>query len=276
VSERPSKSSAALCLSPLLDPREWPPFVGPKGLPSDLAILGDQAFALYQVNLIFGMGIVGGPFIVGLVAAGLKRRTNRSPERAFWLTCLPCCILLGITVVGARDPFGSAHLTLLPLEMLGLTLLAAMFQWKRVAAAAILVGRLIDFKLRIWLHVHAESCENTPQRTIFDTSLRPGDGEFQPGPMSLQGLYGGAAWINRFLKHKYQTLRRYQATLAPYEPAEPEERRTVHQLRSTTGIQPGIQRCFKDGGESIILNAHTWRGDSGYRKRRPGATDNTR
>jgi hypothetical protein len=229
--------------------RQWPPLTGSRGLPSDLATLRDRAFAFYQVNLIFGMGIVGGPLIIGLVVAELKRRTKRPAERAFWLTFLPCCILLGIAVVGERDPFGSAHLTLLPLETLGLTLLAATFPWKRVVAAAILVGCLIDFTLGIWLHVHVESYENTPQKTVFDTALRPADGEFQPGPKSLAGLYGGTAWINWFLKHKYQILQRYETILAPYEPTDPEERRTVHRLRS---------KLDRDSAEDATLFQGWW------------------
>lgn len=229
--------------------REWPPFAGPGGYPGDFAALRDQAFAFYQVNLIFGMGILGGPLIIVLLAAELRRKTNRSPEREFWLTLLPCCILLGIAVVGERDRFGSAHLTLLPLETLGLTLLAARFPWKRVATIAILMACLIDFTLGIWLHVYVESFENTPSRTVFDTALRPEDGEFEPGPKSLAVLYKGTAWTNWFLKHKYQIVGKYEAMLASYDPPNPEARQTVHRL---------LSKLDRDSAEDAALFQGWW------------------
>ena len=41
-------------------------------------------------------------------------------------------LLIGLAVVGERDYFGVAHLTLVPLELLGLTLLAARFFSQRL------------------------------------------------------------------------------------------------------------------------------------------------
>jgi hypothetical protein len=81
--------------------------------PSSLGAFRDNVFAFYQPNLIFGMGIVGGPLILSFLYAAFERRKHCTAEGRFWLWFVPCCVMLGILAVGERDPMGDAHLTLL-------------------------------------------------------------------------------------------------------------------------------------------------------------------
>jgi hypothetical protein len=83
-------------------------------------------------------------------------------------------VLVGVGVVGERDFMGSAHLTLMPMEVLGLSLIAAAFPWRRLAAIAIVAGCFVDFSLGVFLQARLEAFENTPQRTVFTTGLNLG------------------------------------------------------------------------------------------------------
>ena len=72
------------------------------------------------------------------------------PEWRFWRIMIPFCVVAGVAVVGERDLFGSAHLTMLPLEVLGLSLIAASFPWRRKVAVWLLAGCAIDFGLGVF------------------------------------------------------------------------------------------------------------------------------
>ena len=96
--------------------------------------LRDQAFTFYQMNLIFAMGAIGGPLVLWLLYLWLIRGAA-TPERTFWRILVPFCILVGIAVVGERDPLGVPHLTLLALEVAGLYGWRRRFRtWARVPA----------------------------------------------------------------------------------------------------------------------------------------------
>jgi hypothetical protein len=137
---------------------------------STAGLVRDDSFMVYQHNLILGMGVVGGPLAVWLFVSGFRRRKapapvpktrirgqavkrppaalapRRLPEWPFWRLMVPFCVLVGIAVVGERDPVGVAHLTLLALQMLGLTLLAARFRsLSRTAALVLVAGCVFDF-----------------------------------------------------------------------------------------------------------------------------------
>jgi hypothetical protein len=174
----------------------------------------DIAFLVYQANFLFSMGVAGGPLVVWLVWRGLRRRENARRERLFWLLLIPFCFAAGIAVVGERDPTGVAHLTLLPLEVLGLTLLAANFSWRRAVAFVILAGCIVDFSLGIFLHARIENLENSPERTVFPgltvagTVLAIG----LPGPDSLSRT----AWSNWFFKHHDALCRQWLQELSEY------------------------------------------------------------
>jgi hypothetical protein len=189
-------------------------------------VLRDNAFGFYQVNLIFGMGLVGGPFVVWLLWRFVRRRAPGLPEWRFWRVLIPCSVIVGIAVVGERDHFGSAHLTLIPLEVLGLSLIAAAFPWRRVAAIAIVAGCLVDFSLGVFLQARVEALENTPQRTVFTSGLNLGYGAFQPGSPTPDGLSDGA-WENWFAKHRFALCRRYLGILAGYRPSDAQAQEAV-------------------------------------------------
>jgi hypothetical protein len=190
--------------------------------------LRDWFFVFYQVNLIFGMGLVGGPLVVWLAYRALRRKRKReperkagrppargkrpavkvppavtgvSPERQFWLILIGAGVLLGIAVVGERDPQGAAHLTMLSLQALGLSMLAAVVPWRRRSLAIlILAGCAVDFSCGVLLQARVESLENTAQSIVFP-GMEFVSGSIEtaaPGPDSLSH----SAWNNWFVKHQ--------------------------------------------------------------------------
>jgi 4-amino-4-deoxy-L-arabinose transferase-like glycosyltransferase len=165
------------------------------------ASLRDAAFLFYQNNLVFSMGLVGGPLVLYQLYGAFFRRPRSRHEASFWRLMIPFCVVLGIASTGERDRHGVAHLTLLPLEILGLSLLAASFPLRRRVLLMLLAGCLIDFSLGIALHARVESLENTPQRKVFaglnSQSANAGDAVLTPlSPADF-------AWNNWFLKHQY-------------------------------------------------------------------------
>ena len=205
--------------------------------PNPAGVLRDNAFGFYQVNLIFSMGLVGGPFVLWLLWGFLRRRAPGLPEWRFWRVLIPCAVLVGIAVVGERDLMGSAHLTLIPLEVLGLSLIAAAFPWKRVAAIAIVAGCIVDFSLGVFLQARVEALENTPQRTVFNAGLNLAYASFQPGSPTPDGL-SEVAWGNWFFKHRFELCRRYVGVLADSRPPDAETREAV--ARAQAQIQQNL------------------------------------
>ena len=198
--------------------------------PNPAGVLRDNAFGFFQVNLIFSMGLVGGPFVVWLLW-GFVRRRPAAREWRFWRVLIPCSVIVGIAVVGERDHFGSAHLTLIPLEVLGLSLIAAAFPWRRVAAIAILAGCLVDFSLGVFLQARVEALENTPQRTVFTAGLNLAYASFQPGSPTADGL-SDVAWGNWFFKHRFALYRQYLDVLASQKPPDAETRELVSRAQA--------------------------------------------
>jgi hypothetical protein len=199
--------------------------------PNPAGVLRDNAFGFYQVNLIFSMGLVGGPFVLWLLWGFVRRRAPRLHEWRFWRVLIPCSVIVGIGVVGERDLFGSAHLTLIPLELLGLSLIAAAFPWPRLAALAIVAGCIVDFSLGVFLQARVEALENTPQQTVFTAGLNPAYGTFQMGSPTSDGLSDGA-WGNWFFKHRFALDRQFLGLLADYRPSDAEAREAVSRAQA--------------------------------------------
>jgi hypothetical protein len=191
--------------------------------PNPTGIVRDNAFAFYQVNLIFGMGLVGGPLVVWLLWGFVRRRSASLREWQFWRVLIPMCVVVGVGVVGERSPYGAAHLTLIPLEILGLSLVAAAFPWRRAAAIAVVAGCMVDFSLGVFLQARVEALENTPRQTVFTAILNPQYGGFQTGSPTRDGL-SESAWENWFFKHRFTLCRRLLDRLAAYQPADAADR----------------------------------------------------
>ena len=154
--------------------------------PSQMGWLRDSAFLIYQTNVIFAMGSIGG--VVVLYLLYLAYRRHRSPEGSFWLMLAPFCLILSVAVHGERETFGVAHVTLQPLVALGLGLLAAGFASLRRAVAVLLIaGCIIDFGLGVFLEARVENAENTAEGIVFADHATP---------------LSGSAWLNWFQKHQ--------------------------------------------------------------------------
>jgi len=166
-----------------------------------LASLRDKLFVFYQPNLIFGMGIVGGPLVAWLLYLAFFRGSGYGPERWFWLAAVSACIVLGTASNGEIDRRGLAHITLFSLQIMGLSLLAAAFPWRKAMLFAVLAGCVADFSAGIVLHAYVESLENAPGRTVY-AGLNPLGGKPADSPTSVFSI-GGAAWDNWYLKHQY-------------------------------------------------------------------------
>jgi hypothetical protein len=175
--------------------------------PNALGKLRDQAFTFYQLNLIFAMGAIGGPLVLWLLYRWLIQGEAR-PERLFWRILIPFCIVVGIAVVGERDPLGVPHLTLLALEVAGITLLAAAFsKFGRTLRLVVVLGCCLDFSLGVLLQARVESMENTPGETTFP-DLSFANGRFQTTGGTPDSL-AEAPWLNWTLKHRGELYARW-------------------------------------------------------------------
>ena len=123
-------------------------------------MIRDNFFIFYESNVIFSMGLVGGPLVLWLLYRYWRGGGVRSVERRFWAALIPFCIVLGIAVVGEADRFGVAHATLLSLAVLGLTMLAGTFPLGKTVALVLLAGCAVDFSAGILLHARIEGMES--------------------------------------------------------------------------------------------------------------------
>ena len=197
--------------------------------PNKWGRLRDNCFVLYQTNLMFGMGLIGGPFVLWLLYRSFRHRRGRPEERGFWLAFIPIVVLLGIAVVGEHDLMGLAHLTLMPLEALGITLIAASFPWGRTAVVLLLAGCAIDFSLGIFLQLRVENMENTPGRTVFSGLTTEGNRILTgaEGPDTL----AGAAWVSWFWKSRDALQSQWLGQLAAFPP-NPTIQRMADQIKA--------------------------------------------
>jgi len=192
--------------------------------PNATGKLRDDFFVIYQTNLVFGMGLAGGPLAIWLYYRAVRRSGKRGEESSFWLWLIPCVVLTGIAVVGERDLMGVAHLTLVPLEALGLTLVAASFPWRRAIAVLVLAGCLVDFSFGVFLHEHVQNLDNTPERTVFQ-GLGNVNGHLQIGVSGPDSL-SFPAWLNWFWKNRDNLCHQWLGQLA----AMPQENSDVVSL----------------------------------------------
>ena len=208
------------------------------------AVIRDHAFVIYQQNLVFATGVAGGPLALWflLKAPGGKRFKR---ERAFWLTCVAFVAPAGIAVVGERGTLGVAHLTLLPVLMLGLTVVAAMFSRRRAIAALVLAGCAVDFSTGVMLQARVENLENTSKQTAFpDWDPRYGLNFDTPGALSA------TAWKNWYQKHEYALLAKWSKTVGP---GDTQSRFQQGMQKNETLFQGWFSR---NGGSVTFLGDH--------------------
>jgi hypothetical protein len=166
-----------------------------------IVTLREKAFLFYQTNLVFGMGLIGGPAILYLLWGRFRnRRRTGKGEGWFWLAFILFCVVGGTGVVGERDELGVAHLTLLSLQILGLTLLASEMSRSHALTYLVLLGCLVDFSLGILLHVHVEAMENDSGKVVYR------DVEFANSTIDIprpeHGELTEGIWKNWFTKHR--------------------------------------------------------------------------
>jgi hypothetical protein len=230
------------------------------------AVVRDNVFLLYQTNLILSMGLIGGPLVVWLAMAAFRSGKGLGMERNFWLMLIGFSLLTGLAVVGERDPFGVAHLTLVPLELLGITLLGARFRSRRLVAFLIVAGCMIDFSMGIFLHARVQHLDNTARHTYF-TGLSFGDGQFFIGAAGPDSL-SMAAWRNWMGKHYVLLCEQWLATGEAYrrgdpavEPAKVDLRAAIaDRLKEDDMMWHGWYR--RHGGELQLIGDHFGGGDA--------------
>jgi hypothetical protein len=181
------------------------------------AMVRDHLFSIYQANVMFSMGLIGGPLVIWLVISAL-RRGRHGPERTFWLWLIGFTVIVGIAVVGERDYFGVGHLTLIPMEVLGLTLLSSQFFRRRWVAFAIIAGCALDFAF-LFLHARIQNLENTPQHRYY-AGMSVNDGHFLIG-MAGPDSMGGGSWRNWFAKRQPILCNQWLQQEEAYRPGDP-------------------------------------------------------
>jgi hypothetical protein len=182
------------------------------------ATLRDNAFVIYQKNIIFGMGLIGGPVVLWLLIRRL-RRSGLTPESVFWTAFIAFCVLVGLAVVGERDQYGLAHLTLFALEVLGLTLLTSAFSRRRTLMFLVIAGCMVDFSLGVFLNAHVQSLEENSPKPIFG-ALEFSDTALERA-IPVSDALSDFAWINWFGKHRIALCDQWLAQLPEHNKSNP-------------------------------------------------------
>ncbi len=117
--------------------------------------LRDQAFLVYQLNPLLALGCVG--WIAALSESARAARAADRRERRFWIGALAGIVLLSFATYGDRDHYGTGHICLQSLVLLGLAFLASRWdalgaRWRRL----LVLGWAVDFSLGIALQFAVE------------------------------------------------------------------------------------------------------------------------
>jgi hypothetical protein len=203
----------------------------------------DVAFNWYQVNLVFGMGTLGGLAVLWLLNHRLTAGKAR-PEKVFWRWMVPCCVVLGIAVVGERDPNGVPHLTLISMEVLGLALLAANFRrFPRAVQFLLIAACCVDFYFGVHLEARMESLENTPSQIIYPQPRYAGGRFFFAGD-GPQALSEDVFWT-WMLKHRATLYPKFLKEIPAAHQGDP----------VFDSAWPGFQRFLIEG---LLDDARNW------------------
>lgn len=121
-----------------------------------LGAIRDYFFNLYQVNLFFEFGSIGGLLLLALIAH--RAGEGRIADQVFWWALLTVAVSLGIAVNSQPDDWGQAQICLKPLALLGLTFLAASAPKFSPVLRVLFIGGLIaDFLLGVVLQFGLQS-----------------------------------------------------------------------------------------------------------------------
>ena len=197
--------------------------MGAYAQPNAARWLRDYLFLIYQTNVIFGMGLIGGPAVLYLLYRGFRQERGGCADqrRWFWAMLVPFCLVLGIASHPVAEVFGIAHITLLPLIVLGLSLCAgSLASLPRLAASIILLGCLTDFALGIFLQTQVQGLENGRDKAVF-AGLAVSNGRPTLGA-PLERSLSRAAWANWFRKHQLAASNEWLQLLKPYGGADAE------------------------------------------------------
>lgn len=234
--------------------------------PNAWGAMRDHLFVIYQSNLIFCMGAIGGPAALWLLVSTLRKHLGAPGERSFWIGLIAWAVVVGIAVAGEREPLGLAHLTLVPMVALALTLVASRFTASRALAMAVVAGCAIDFTLGVFLHARIEHLENTADRTVF-AGLAFADGQFRTAPPGDDALTS-VAWENWMRKHQYRVTEDWSRRVDSFQPGD----RTLDGARAEahTRLDPLLAEDARlwrgwyrrHGGEIEYLGDHFGNGDA--------------
>ena len=222
--------------------------------------LRDFAFSFYQPNMLFSMGLIGGPAVLWLLFRRFRRRpAKRSEGWTFWLAFVPFTVLVAMLIVGDRERLGMAHGVFLSLEIIGLTLLANAIGRRRTLAGLVLAGSLFDFSLGIFLHAHVQSLENGAGKTFFGDLVYANGMLRHAGPTA--DTLSDTAWQNWFGKHRLALCDRWlkelperYATEKPFQIFWPSYRAQISDLRKEDGQWGGWYS--RHDGEILYFGDH--------------------
>ncbi|MGA7726546.1 MAG: hypothetical protein WCA95_14815 [Opitutaceae bacterium] len=128
--------------------------------------LRDQAFLVYQLNPLLALGCVG--WVVAVREAFRAARAAGRGDRLFWALSVAGFVAVSFASYGDRDHYGTGHICLQSLVLLGLAFLASRWEGlSRPWRAALAVGWAVDFAFGIALQFAVEDF-------AFDRWLNPG------------------------------------------------------------------------------------------------------
>jgi hypothetical protein len=128
--------------------------------------LRDYYFTMAQTCLPTMIGVISGlAALIWMMQMFLSGDRRRRGEKQFWIFFLIFASVVGVAVNYTRTAVGSAHLTMVPIALMGVTLVAAWLPSARPGAFRIvLAGLAVDYCLGILLQFTLESM--VPQLVI--------------------------------------------------------------------------------------------------------------
>jgi len=230
------------------------------GQPNTLGYVRDNAFIVYQTSLIFTMGCIGGPLAIWWLVRALRRRGGG--KRTFWLALIPYSVAACFALVGERDHYGVAHITMYAMLAIGLTLAAGNFTRSRAISLLIVAGCAVDFSLGVFLQARVEHMENTASQVAFPR-IMVGTVRMDLAPAGENALSrtSGSNW---FRKHQYALAEKWLSALSGAQnlpPGQASARDALREvIRQDETMFAGWYR--RHGGELTFIGDHFGESDA--------------